>query len=141
MPKRGIREYASQDIVVGFEPARCIHAANCVRELPAVFDVDRKPWIDPEGASADAIADQIARCPTGALTARTPNGDPIDRVESGFSVAEVPNGPLYVRGDFTLVDDDGEAFPAGTRAALCRCGASANKPYCDGSHTDAGFTT
>ena len=135
-----MKEYAAEEIVVGFVPGRCIHAANCVRELPAVFDVDRKPWIDPEGAPADRIAEQVARCPTGALTARTPDGTPIERTEEALSIAEVADGPLYVRGEFALVDQDGGDFTPGRRAALCRCGASASKPYCDGSHSSVDFS-
>lgn len=51
------------------------------------------------------------------------------------------NGPLLITGDdVTLVDAQGKAYPApGPTVALCRCGASANKPYCDGAHNRAEF--
>ena len=51
------------------------------------------------------------------------------------------NGPIRIEGDFTMVDADGNAFGLGGRAAigLCRCGLSANKPFCDGSHGRQGF--
>ncbi|BBE24417.1 hypothetical protein MN0502_33000 [Arthrobacter sp. MN05-02] len=56
------------------------------------------------------------------------------------SVVACPNGPLLVRGDFELVGADGEALPRTRRTvALCRCGASVLKPYCDGSHKLTGF--
>ena len=52
------------------------------------------------------------------------------------------NGPLKVEGDFEIVDPQGQAFGLAGRTAvsLCRCGQSANKPFCDGSHKTTGFT-
>jgi CDGSH-type Zn-finger protein len=52
-----------------------------------------------------------------------------------------PNGPLFVRGLVRMVDEDGQLIREDTRLALCRCGASENKPFCDGSHRRIGFTT
>jgi CDGSH-type Zn-finger protein len=51
----------------------------------------------------------------------------------------VPNGPLYVRGSIEVRDADGSIFRRDTRLALCRCGQSRNKPFCDNSHRQAGF--
>jgi uncharacterized Fe-S cluster protein YjdI len=62
-----IKSYEADEIVVTFEPALCEHAANCVRELPAVFDTKRRPWILPQAAPADDVAAQVERCPSGAL--------------------------------------------------------------------------
>jgi uncharacterized Fe-S cluster protein YjdI len=69
-----VREYAADGIVVTWEPARCRHAAECVRGLPAVFDRDARPWIDPTGASADEIVTVVDRCPSFALGYRTDDG-------------------------------------------------------------------
>jgi uncharacterized Fe-S cluster protein YjdI len=66
MPKR-LQVYETPDITVTFDPEVCIHSGVCVRGLPEVFDVDRKRWIRPELAAADAVAAQVARCPSGAL--------------------------------------------------------------------------
>ena len=63
-----MQEYKNKDIIVRFDPAICIHSGNCVRGLSAVFDVKRRPWVDVDGASAEAIAEQIKRCPSGALS-------------------------------------------------------------------------
>jgi uncharacterized Fe-S cluster protein YjdI len=63
-----MQEYRAARFVVRYDPDICIHAANCVRELPAVFDVNRSPWVSVEGAPADRIAQQVAACPSGALT-------------------------------------------------------------------------
>ena len=67
---RRLQTYESGDIVVTFDPEVCIHSGNCVRGLPAVFDVRLKRWVRPENASAEAVAEQIRRCPSGALQYR-----------------------------------------------------------------------
>ena len=74
MTKR-LQIYETSEITVTFEPDRCIHSGNCVRGLPAVFDVRRKRWIRPEAASADEVEAQIKRCPSGALKSYRP-GEP-----------------------------------------------------------------
>jgi uncharacterized Fe-S cluster protein YjdI len=71
MAKR-LQVYETPELTVTFEPARCIHSGNCVRGLPAVFDVSRKRWVRPEAASADEVEAQIARCPSGALQSYRP---------------------------------------------------------------------
>lgn len=71
MSKR-LQVYETPQITVTFEPALCIHSGNCVRGLPAVFDVRRKRWVRPEAASADEVEAQIARCPSGALKSYRP---------------------------------------------------------------------
>jgi uncharacterized Fe-S cluster protein YjdI len=62
-----IQTYESDEIVVTFDPNLCRHTGICLRGLPDVFDVRRKRWIRPELAPADAVAAQVARCPSGAL--------------------------------------------------------------------------
>ena len=64
---RPLQTYEADGIIVTFEPDVCIHSGNCVRGLPAVFDVRRKRWVRPENAPAEAVAEQIRRCPSGAL--------------------------------------------------------------------------
>lgn len=66
MPRR-LQNYEGDGFTVTFDPDVCIHSGNCVRGLPAVFDVRRKKWVDVHAAAMDAIAAQIARCPSGAL--------------------------------------------------------------------------
>jgi uncharacterized Fe-S cluster protein YjdI len=78
MPKR-LQRYDADTFAVTFDPNVCIHAATCIRGLPAVFDVSRKRWIRPEAASADEVEAQVGRCPSGALQfvriARDPASD------------------------------------------------------------------
>ena len=140
--ERGPRhDYANDAIEVHWEPKLCIHVRNCVRGLPHVFDAERRPWIDVDAADADAIAATILTCPTGALHFRRLDGGAQEEEPSAATVEPRPNGPLFVRGRVRIVDNEGRLIREDTRLALCRCGASGNKPFCDGSHRRIGFTT
>jgi uncharacterized Fe-S cluster protein YjdI len=63
-----IQTYTNGKITVTYDPKVCTHAARCVKGLASVFDAARKPWIDVDGASAEQIAAQVGKCPSGALT-------------------------------------------------------------------------
>ena len=136
MAKR-LQTYSTPEITVTFDPARCIHAAECTRGLPEVFDTSRARWIRPERAPAADVVAVIARCPTGALHYRLTHGD-AESVE-GVTVRVTRNGPIYVHGAVRLETDDGTIIAEDMRIALCRCGKSANQPFCDGSHRTIGF--
>lgn len=69
MSKR-LQTYETDEIVVTFDPNVCIHSGECIRGLPDVFDVKRKRWVRPELAPANRVAEQVARCPSGALQSR-----------------------------------------------------------------------
>jgi CDGSH-type Zn-finger protein/uncharacterized Fe-S cluster protein YjdI len=129
-----IHEYESEDVTVSFDSNRCIHARECVRGIPTVFDADRRPWIDPEAADAEAIAAVVERCPTGALQYERHDGGPVEEPPARNTVTVVEDGPLYLRGDIALESPDGETVLTDTRIGLCRCGHSENKPLCDNSH-------
>ena len=137
--KKKTREYSSGQITVQYDVGRCIHAAECVRGLPAVFDPKRRPWIDP-GQTDDLskLAEVIERCPTGALQYRSEEGAPAESPDETNVVRVRRRGPLYMRGSFRLLHPDGETSDE-TRLALCRCGLSENKPFCDNSHVGAEF--
>jgi uncharacterized Fe-S cluster protein YjdI len=68
-PKR-LQTYETDEIIVTFDPAICIHSGVCVRGLPAVFDVKRKRWVRPDLGTAEEVAAQVSRCPSGALQYR-----------------------------------------------------------------------
>lgn len=133
------RVYGDDRIEVQWEPRLCIHAKNCVRRLGAVFDPERRPWIDVTGAEADEIADTVLSCPTGALHFRRLDGGRQEEPVDPPTVVPRTNGPLYLRGRFRIEDADGNLVREDTRLALCRCGSSGNKPFCDGSHLRVGF--
>ena len=132
-----VHTYPSDDLVVEYDAARCIHVKECVKGLPTVFDPARRPWINPGLASAEAVADVIRRCPTGALQYRNKSGA-AEAPATTNEVQTAADGPLYIQGrlDVQIAADE---TTQETRVALCRCGASANKPYCDSSHAAAGF--
>lgn len=137
MPTSKLHRYTSAEATVSWDAARCIHAAECVNALPSVFDPSAKPWIRPAGADASALESAIERCPSGALSMYAPDGTPVARQPATNTGLVMPSGPLYLRGKITLMRD--EVATQDTRLALCRCGASQNKPYCDNSHAKVGF--
>jgi len=61
------KDYVGKDTTVSFDSALCQHAAECVRGLPEVFDTKQRPWIQPDAATAERVAEVVARCPSGAL--------------------------------------------------------------------------
>lgn len=131
------KAYTSPDITVFYDAKLCIHAAECVRGLPAVFDSNIKPWIDPTQGTADEIAKVIHKCPSGALRYERLDGEQSE-TSNPASLAFVKDGPIVMRGNIELKDLQGKILFEGTRVALCRCGMSKNKPFCDRSHL-AGF--
>ena len=135
------RTYQGEAIEVHWEPRLCIHVRNCVRELPSVFRPDARPWVVVDAAGADAVAEAIERCPTGALHYRRLDGGAQEHAPSETTIEPRPNGPLFVRGHVRVVGDDGGVIREDSRVALCRCGGSSNKPFCDGTHRRNGFTT
>jgi uncharacterized Fe-S cluster protein YjdI len=135
------RVYAGEAIEVHWEPRLCIHMRNCVRGLPQVFDPEARPWVRVDAADADAVAAAVETCPTGALHYKRFDGGPQEQAHGPATVDPRPNGPLFVRGHVRIVEPDGEVVREDTRVALCRCGGSENKPFCDGTHRRIGFTT
>jgi uncharacterized Fe-S cluster protein YjdI len=134
-----LKEYEGDGIVVTWEPAFCIHAQHCVRGLPGVFDRDRRPWVDAGAAEADRIAEVIERCPSGALGYRRTDGGPQERPAEGLEARPEPDGPLHLRGRIRITDETGSVVREATRVTLCRCGQSANKPFCDRTHDRIGW--
>jgi CDGSH-type Zn-finger protein/uncharacterized Fe-S cluster protein YjdI len=121
---------------IRFEAGKCIHSRHCVLDRPDVFvpNVEGE-WIHPERASAEEIAALAANCPSGAITCTRHDGRPDESPPRVNTVRVRENGPLAFHAELALPGGERQL-----RATLCRCGASANKPYCDGSHAAAGFT-
>jgi uncharacterized Fe-S cluster protein YjdI/CDGSH-type Zn-finger protein len=135
----GAKDYRNADIVVHWDAVRCIHTGICTRGLPEVFDVSRRPWITVDAADADRIAEVVERCPTGALRYSRLDDRPAEAAGDVLTVTPIRNGPLYVRGPVRVTAPDGSVIAEETRVALCRCGATANPPFCDNSHRAVGF--
>lgn len=129
-----VQKYAGRAMVVYFDGVKCIHSRHCVLEQPQVFRANVPgPWIFPDSGSAEGIAQVAHACPSGAITYERLDGGPQEQAPLVNVLRIRENGPVALRADLDI---------AGThalRATLCRCGASNNKPYCDGSHTAAAF--
>ena len=132
------RTYRGSATLVSFDLDTCIHIGECLRRLPETFALDGRPWIAPDAASADEVAAVIERCPSGALQYRRLDGGADEAAPEPPALVPMRNGPLLVRGRIEVRHDDGtvEVLP---RATLCRCGGSANKPFCDNTHLRNGF--
>ena len=127
-----VKSYESAKITVSFDSQRCIHAAECVSRLPAVFDVHKRPWIQPDQADVDEITAVVERCPSGALQYQWQDRNQAEQPSAVNLITLQPDGPVYLRGQLEL-ESAGQTSNE-TRLALCRCGRSQNKPYCDNSH-------
>lgn len=137
--KEKILPYSTDKIKITWDKERCIHAAECVRGLPNVFDPKRKPWIKPELASVDELTEVIERCPTGALHYELEDKDKTENPPDQNVITIRKDGPLYIHGEVVIKDLDGNVILKDTRVAMCRCGKSKNKPLCDNSHIEEGF--
>jgi uncharacterized Fe-S cluster protein YjdI len=132
------RAYTAPGITVYYDARRCLHVASCVRSLPGVFDPKARPWIQPANAGADAVAAVVRTCPTGALH-YVLEGQEAEMPDETTTITPSPDGPLMIRGNLVIDTPQGEQREV--RAALCRCGHSGNKPYCDGTHATVGWTS
>jgi uncharacterized Fe-S cluster protein YjdI len=142
MEKEISKKYSNHDITVLWQPHKCIHSAICFKGLGNVFNPRTKPWINMEGGTTDEIISQIKMCPSGALSYEAVNpNDSNAKIESELEVIIEPikNGPLLVFGNVSLKSGDTTLKQKNTVTAFCRCGASQNKPYCDGSHAKINF--
>ncbi len=137
------RTWTGRHLDVTFDAEVCIHAAECLRRLPQVFDTRRRPWILPDAALPDAVREAVAHCPSGALAiveksaqAAAEGPPPADAPATTPVVVEIPgHGPLRVRGGpVRVVAADGTVLRESDRFSLCGCGRSATIPFCDGTH-------
>jgi uncharacterized Fe-S cluster protein YjdI len=146
------RDYTNGEITVFWRPKECIHATTCFRELRAVFDPGKRPWVNMKGASTAEIIRVVNLCPTNALSytynKATEISDDGTKEEEQVPVAPPPvevrvmrDGPLIVRGEFKTIGADGKEMKKMKMTSFCRCGHSKNMPYCDGAHRKAGWSS
>lgn len=134
-----IHRYQGADLEVTWDKHRCTHTARCLERQPAVFDTGREPWISPDAAAADTVIETVLACPSGALRFTRHDGAGAETPNATNFASVAPQGPLYVQGDLEVVDTDGNVLFTDTRLALCRCGASERKPFCDMTHRKIGY--
>lgn len=137
--KGPVREYRSEGITVLWDATRCIHVGECLRALPGVFNTGQRPWVNVNAAAPEKIAEAVRLCPTDALRYRPGPGLEEERPAQPTTIEARPNGPLYVRGKIQMTNPRDEVIREDNRVALCRCGASNNKPFCDNRHREIKF--
>ena len=134
------KNYVGKEITIHDNRKICSHAAECVNNLPSVFKFNARPWINPDSADKEQIINTIKKCPSGAL------GYSIDDIqykdqERMSMVTVSKDGPYTITGGIDLIGDNiqfAEGFSK-EHYTLCRCGASNNKPFCDGMHITINF--
>jgi CDGSH-type Zn-finger protein/uncharacterized Fe-S cluster protein YjdI len=134
-----ISRYPGKDADVTWDERLCIHIGECGRAKGDLFVGGRKPWCQPDLASVEDVVDVVERCPSGALVHLVKDGRTVERPAARNTISVTHNGPLFVRGDLAIEGAPADMPGVRFRAALCRCGQSKNKPFCDTSHDAAGF--
>lgn len=134
-----VKEYTNGEVTIVWKPDLCMHVMYCWKELPEVFNPQKRPWINAQGAPTERIIKQVKRCPSGALSYYMNDEKDEKKAEECQVKAEVMhNGPLIVSGHICVKKNDNEGVNS-NGAAFCRCGKSENQPYCDGSHAEHPF--
>jgi CDGSH-type Zn-finger protein len=134
------KDYVGKDITVHDNRRICSHSAECLRNLESVFRLGQRPWINPNGASIESVIETVKKCPSGALSYSTDGIEYRDQEDRKPSVIVEKNGPYRVQGGIELVGVNNWGKEASKEHyTLCRCGASNNKPFCDGSHLQIRF--
>jgi uncharacterized Fe-S cluster protein YjdI len=159
----GGRKYSNDEITVFWKPSACIHASYCYRELLEVFDPSRRPWVDINGSTTAKIIEVVNLCPTEALAWKwneeekneSVGSDQLNHIkfrrpelvdvrekekeEEPLSVKILTDGPIVLKGTFTIIYEGNKKEVKDGIVSLCRCGASDHQPYCDGQHRKIGF--
>ncbi len=160
----GGKKYRNNDITVYWKPSACIHASYCYRELIEVFDPSRRPWVDMNGSTTERIIEVVNLCPTEALSWKwndDEKNEPVGTDQTNHikfrrpelmdikdaanedlpvTVKIMIDGPIVLKGNFTLAYGDTKKEVREGIISLCRCGASDHLPFCDGRHRKTGFT-
>ena len=160
----GGRKYRNDQITVYWKPSACVHASYCYRELIEVFDPARRPWVDIDGAPTPRIIETVNLCPTEALTWKWNNEERNQEVgsdqtnhikfrrpelmepeipvteEKPVTVKIMTDGPMIIKGNFSMTYDGNRKEVQNGIISICRCGASEHMPFCDGKHNKIGFS-
>jgi uncharacterized Fe-S cluster protein YjdI len=159
----GGRKYRNNEITVYWKPSACVHASFCYRELIEVFDPSRRPWVDLNESTTERIIEVVNMCPTEALAwkwndeeknesigsdqlnhirFRRPellNDTDVSKEDEPVNVKVMVDGPVIIKGDFTIDYDGITKQVNNSLVSLCRCGASDQMPFCDGRHRKIGY--
>ncbi len=139
MSKSPIHRYPGREVDVTWDERLCIHVGECGRAKGELFVSGREPWCQPDGCPVPDVAEVVERCPSGALAYEAKDGQTAETAASHNTLTVSGNGPYFVRGNLAIEGAAPDMPGVKFRAALCRCGHSKNKPFCDNSHEAAGF--
>jgi len=160
------RQYTNEEITVFWKPSKCIHATTCFRELIEVFNPGKRPWVNINAAPTRRVIEVVNKCPTQALewkynkemseeelkgnvytseevtpeTLTSQDDSQAASIGKPAKVTIMKDGPIVVEGEFKVVAADGSELKSMVMTSFCRCGASRNMPFCDGTHRKIGFT-
>ena len=143
--KEIVKNYSNEEITVIWKPDVCIHSTNCWKASLKIFNPKRTPWIDMNAGTTEEIIKIVNNCPSGALKFKREKkmseqkAQPAQSQETKLTVQVNKGGPYLIKGKFVFVGTDGNEEVKEGSIALCRCGASNNKPFCDGTHRKIGF--
>jgi CDGSH-type Zn-finger protein/uncharacterized Fe-S cluster protein YjdI len=132
----GVDYIEGRDLTLIYEGKKCIHSRFCVTWGPKVFIANVKgPWINPDAMPTEALTEIAHVCVSGAIRYKRKDGQPDESAPPVNLISVREGGPYALKADIRL-----DGAPAGNfRYTLCRCGASKNKPFCDGSHHEVNF--
>jgi CDGSH-type Zn-finger protein/uncharacterized Fe-S cluster protein YjdI len=135
--ENGVDYIEGRDLTLIYEGKKCIHSRFCVTWGPKVFIANVKgPWINPDAISTEALTEIAHVCVSGAIRYKRKDGQPDEQAPPVNLISVREGGPYAIKADIRL-----DGAPAGNfRYTLCRCGASKNKPFCDGSHHEVNFS-
>jgi uncharacterized Fe-S cluster protein YjdI len=140
-------KYSNNEVTVVWKPKACIHSTICWKGLIEVFNPKQRPWVKIDGAATDKIIEQVQKCPSGALsyflntdlTTEKTSDNVVAKSAQIMKVEVTSNGPYLIKTECLIVHSDGREETKTGTVVLCRCGASNNKPFCDGGHRKIGF--
>ena len=134
-----VKTYPGAELDVTWDRRLCIHVGECGRADNTLFEGGRDPWCQPDLVTFGETVTVVERCPTGALAYARKDGGPPEAPQPRNTVAVTNRGPLYLSGNLDIEGAPTDAPGLRYRAALCRCGASKKKPFCDNAHEGSGF--
>ncbi len=138
MGKSKVYEFKGEEVNVTWDGRLCIHIAECGQSEGDLFVGGRDPWCVPDNASPNEVIEICERCPSGSLTYSTISGQQ-EKAGEVNTVNVAYNGPLFIKGELDIEGAPQDMPGTEFRAALCRCGHSINKPFCDNSHLKIDF--
>ena len=131
--------FKGEEVDIEWDGRLCIHIAECGQSKGELFVGGRQPWCVPDATSLEDVFDIVERCPTGALTYQVKNASGGEQAKTKNTLMVTNNGAYFLQGDLEIEGAKNDMPGVQFRSALCRCGQSQNKPFCDNSHEQIKF--